>query len=117
MQFQKRTLTIFAAVLLLIAALWLISSVQLTRVEAGGSPQPMFEALKSYWNEGYKVTIYTRVPTLLGGNAYVVNLTPTGSDYDLTRIGTDVLCFQAATGDKTPVCVPFSSIDYFTYTK
>lgn len=110
----------YLLVLVALAALVLVvllGNLGIGRIEASGSPQPMYQAISDYFQQGYTITIWPRVPVLKTGNYYAIHLQDIGSEYYLTRLGTDVLCFQMTKGGSVPVCVPFSSIDFFTYTK
>lgn len=101
--------------------LWGLTSLSATKVQAGGSPQPMYQAISEMFQAGNTVTIWTRTPVYKGpGNIYPIHLQDTGKDFFLTRLGTDVICLQMsvpAPSSAAPVCVPFSSIDFFSYSK
>ncbi len=98
-----------------------IAILSVTTVQAGGVPQPMYQAISDMLQAGNTVTIWTRTPVYKGpSNIYPIHMHDIGKDFFLTRLGTDVICLQMsvpAPSTAAPVCVPFSSIDFFSYGK
>lgn len=103
--------------------LWALTTWNVSKVQAGGSPQPMYQAINDMFQAGDTVTIWTRSPLYKTNNTiylYPIHLQDAGKDYFLKRLGTDVICLQMsvpAPSSAVPVCVPFSSIDFFSYSK
>lgn len=102
---------------------WALITGNVSQVQAGGSPQPMFQAINEMFQAGNTVTIWTHSPLYKTNNTiylYPIHLQDTGKDFFLTRLGTDVICLQMsvpAPSSAVPVCVPFSSIEFFSYSK
>ncbi|MHB8627154.1 MAG: hypothetical protein ACYDBJ_17535 [Aggregatilineales bacterium] len=102
---------------------WGLTTWNVTKVQAGGSPQPMYQAISDMFTAGNTVTIWTRAPLYKTNNTiylYPIHQQDSGKDYFLTRLGIDVICLQMSVpppNSATPVCVPFSSIDFFSYGK
>ena len=103
--------------------LWGLTTWNVSKVQAGGSPQPMYQAISDMFQAGDTVTIWTHSALYKTSNTiflYPIHLHDTGKEFFLTRLGTDVICLQMsvpAPNSAAPVCVPFSSIEFFSYGK